>query len=176
MAGRTMGLSFGLERADTCFKRKYRWLLKIDGVCGQDGSAGVQTLPPSKAARPSLSFKEMEVPHLNETLFYPVKPEWKPITLSIFDLKKNKHPVFEWLKTIYNPQEGKWKPSVTGGQNGLKRRATLELYDGCGNTLEEWIFENAWPQGVEFGELDMGSSDLVTADITLRYDRAYIKE
>jgi hypothetical protein len=57
----------------------------------------------------------------------------------------------------------------------MKERATLEMYNGCGDVLETWVFENAWPQAVEFGDLDMSSSDVVTCDLTIRYDRAYIQ-
>ena len=165
-----MGFDFGLDRTDVCYKRKFRWLLKIDGVSAQ----GVDALPPSKAARPSMSFKESEVQHLTETLYYPSKPEWKPITLTIYDLKRNKHPVWEWLKLVYDPSAStnNWQAS---GDGEFKKDAIIELYDGCGTTIERWTIENAWPQAVEFGELDMGANDVITADITLRYDRAYIE-
>ncbi len=52
--------------------------------------------------------------------------------------------------------------------------ATLQLYDGCGCLIEEWKYEHAWPQTVDFGDLEMNNSEFVTADVTLRYDRAYI--
>ena len=54
-------------------------------------------------------------------------------------------------------------------------QASLILYDGCGNKIERWVFENVWPQSAEFGELDMQSSEVVTGDVTLRYDRAYVE-
>jgi len=162
-----MGLDFGL--GTDCFKHKFRWLFKIPDIC----ASGVNSLPPAKGARPNISFKEMEVQHINETLYYPSKPEWKPITLVLFDLKRNRHPVFDWFKNIYNPCNGEWKAS---GENNFKKTVTLELYDGCGNVIEEWRYDNAWPQAIEFGELDMGISEYLTIDITLRYDRAVIEQ
>jgi phage tail-like protein len=164
--GQTMGFDFGLGANDACFKRKFRWLLKIKDV----SATGIQTLPPMKGARPNVSFKEIEAKHLVETVYYPGRPEWKPITLVLFDLKRNKNPLIEWFKKIYDSQEGTWKPS---GENQFKKEATLELYDGCGTTIEKWTFENVWPQTIEFGDLDMGSSEVVTIEVTLRYDRAY---
>jgi len=179
MTAKTMGFDLGLSGGNTCFKRKFRWMLKLDGISGE----GVNALPPLRSARPSLSFKEMEVQHLNETIFYPSKPEWKPFPLSLYDLKKAekkvkdkteivdiKNPVVAWIKSIYDASSGDWKPS-----SGFKRNCTLEMYDGCGNVIETWTFENAWPQNIEFGELDMSSSDVMTIDLTLRYDRAYIE-
>ena len=79
------------------------------------------------------------------------------------------------MQQVYDPSEGgesKYKPSCDGFK---KRDAKLELYDGCGKILETWVYEGIWPQSVEFGDLDMTSSDVITCDLTLRYDRAYIK-
>jgi hypothetical protein len=168
--GRPMGMDFGLEKGDTCFKMRYRWLFKIPDI----SASGTNSLPPEKAARPSLNFKEMEVQHLNETLYYPSKPDWKPINLTLYDIKgPDEHPVFKWLQEAYNPCDGKWKPS---GSGQFKKTADLELYDGCGNLMELWTYENIWPQNVEFGELDMSNSEYVTADVSLRYDRAFIAD
>lgn len=179
-SGRNMGFDFGTDIADVCFKRKHRWLFRIENISG-GGDDGVNALPPSRSARPNVSFKEMEAQHLTETIYYPAKPEWKPITLVLYDIKKKTiHPIFEWVKKIYEPQKetDNWRPSciVSPIEDAkFKKRASLELYDGCGNIIEKWVFENIWPQQVEFGDLDMSSSDIVTLEMTMRYDRAYIE-
>lgn len=180
----SMGLQFGLESnslepnskkqfAKTCL-RKFRWLLKIDDI----SASGINSLPPSQSSRPNLSFTEMEVRHLNENFYYPGKPDWKPIQLVLYDVVKQnasgarRHPVFEWIKEVYDPKkDAKWKPA----SNGFIKRADLEMYDGCGNIVERWVFENAWPQSVDFGSLDMNNSEILTCDIVLRYARAYIE-
>ena len=172
-----MGFDFGLEKSTTVFKRKNRWLFKIDDI----SASGINSLPPSKSARPSISFKEMEAQHLTETVYFPGKPEWKPINLTLYDIKdcssSNEHVIFKWLRSCYDTlSESKWTPACTISETGWKfkeEQAELVLYDGCGNTLERWIFEGVWPQNIEFGELDMQSSDVITCDLTLRYDRAY---
>jgi hypothetical protein len=169
MARSTMGPDFGLGDDDVCFKRRFRWLLIIPQVSAE----GIDTLPPSKSARPSLSFKEIEAQHVSETIYFPGKPDWKPITLSLYDIKKNRHPVMEWIKKLYDPQQGSYKYSCEGFK---KDRATLELYDGCGEVIETWVYENVYPQNIEFGDLDMQNSEILTCDLTLRYDRAYIEE
>lgn len=167
--GRPMGLDFGLESPSVCYKRKYRWLFKIPDVSAE----GVNALPPSKGARPNLSFKEMEAQHLTETIYYPGKPEWKPVNLTLYEVGRKgvDHPVLKWIKELYNPENGTWKPSC----DGFKRfQCFLEMYDGCGELLERWVFENIWVQAIEFGDLDMSSSEVVVCDMTLRYDRAYV--
>lgn len=158
-----------------CMMRKFRWLFFINGVSDD----GTNALPPDKGARPSLSFKEIEAQHLNETIYFPGKPDWKPVTLTLFDLKKQNNPIFAWLKELYdvcgtNATDDKaiWKVPPPGA---FKKDGTLKMFDGCGNVMEEWVFKNMWPNNVEWGDLDMSSSDYVTVELTLRYDRAWVK-
>ena len=161
-----MGFDFGLEKDSVCMKRKFRWLFMIPEISAD----GANSLPPDKGARPSLSFKEIETQHLNEIIYYPGKPDWKPINLTLFDIKKNgnENPVFKWIKNQYDPSSGDWAAGTF-----KVGEATLNLYDGCGNVIEKWTFENVWPNNIEWGELDMSDSQYVTVDLTLRYDRAY---
>lgn len=165
-----MGFDFGLSDPNSCFKTKNKWLFKIEQISAD----GINSLPPAKSARPSLSFKEIEVQHMTETVYFPGKPDYKPINLTLYDLKRGpKHPILEWIYEIYNPKKNStYKPSCEGFK---KQQARLELYDGCGEVIETWIFESVWPQNIEFGELDMLTSEVVTCDLTLRYDRAYIE-
>lgn len=157
-----------------CFQRKFRWILQIDDISGVSTGTEITVLPPIKSARPSLSFKEMEVIGLNENIFYPVRPEWKPIPLTLIDLVKNKNPIFDWISIIYDASANStFNPVLNGPKGNFKKQANLFMLDGCGNTVEQWVYDNAYPQNIEWGELDMGESAIVTADLTLRYDRAY---
>ena len=170
---RSMGWDYGngsFMDKDICFKRKYRWMFYINNVCGE----GSPCLPPSKSARPSLSFKEMDATHVVETVYFPGRPEWKPINLTLYDVKKKSNPVIDWLKKTYEVSDrgAKWKPSCKGGIKIDVCR--IVLYDGVGETLEEWKLENVWPNNIEFGDLDYSQNDVTTIDLTLRYDRAYI--
>lgn len=164
-----------LGTGDVCVMRKFRWLFFIDGVCDD----GTSALPPDKGARPSLNFKEMEAQHLNETIYFPAKPDWKPITLTLFDLKLKRNPVFGWLREQYDVCGGEDPASETAiwkRPGAFKKDARLEMYDGCGNVVEKWWFKNAWPNNIEWGDLDMQNSDYVTVELTLRYDRAWVTD
>ena len=161
--GRSMGIGT-LGADNTCFKRKYRWLFEIPDVADE----GINALPAFKSSRPSLQFKEIELQHMSETLYYPGKPDWKPVSLTLYDIKKGQNTIFDWIKNYYDPN-GSFNYAV----DFKIHQATLKLYDGCGFNIEKWIFENVWCQNVEFGELDYALSDVVTVDLTMRYDRAY---
>jgi len=175
--GRPMGLG---KLTNSGFKRKYRWMFKLEQVVGDsnDGPQYVNALPPTKAARPNLTFKEIEVNHVSETVYFPGKPDWKPVSVTLYDLcMSSKHPVWNWITSYYKPEIDKGNLKFALAQNQtqqLKRTASLELYDGCGDVIETWTYENCYPQMIEFGELDMGQSEVVTCELTLRYDRAYV--
>lgn len=171
--GRNMGM--GKLGGDICMMRKFRWLFFIDDVSDD----GTNALPPDKGARPSLSFKEIEVQHLNETVYFPGKPDWKPIQLTLFDLKSNYNPVFEWLSEQYDVCGGDRQSSdfaYWSRPGNFKKDARLEMYDGCGNIMEKWFFKNVWPNNIEWGDLDMSNNEYVTVELTLRYDRAWVAE
>lgn len=167
-----MGLQFGLEKSNLCFKRANRWLFRIDKICADD-STGANVLPPEKSSRPTISFKEMDVNHLIEDVFYPAKPEWKPITITLFDLHLRENPIFKWIQEIYDPEEGSF---FEPNSKELIKECTLTMYDGCGEPIEKWIFEDCWPQNINFNTLDMGSSAIMMIELTLRFARAYISK
>lgn len=184
----SMGFQFGLENPETVYKRKNRWLFRIPGISADVGVLSTESLPPFRSARPAISFKEIEVQHLNETVYYPGKPEFKPINLTLYDIKCNRlgnsNPIFNWIERLYVPKEGRYDFVInieTLEQNGhladianLKLDAILELLDGCGECIEQWVFENCWPSSADFQDLEMGQTEILMVDVTLRYDRAYL--
>lgn len=176
-----MGLRFGLEDPGAIPKIKYRWLFKIGGISALDEN-GVKCLPPRRSSRPNLGWKEQDFQHLTEQIYFPLKPTWETVELTLFDICRgeNRNVVFDWISLaggsqgtpgFYDPQSGTFNPIV---DSQLKREGTLEMYDGCGNILESWTLENCYPQHIRWGELDMDSSDIVTCECTIRYDRAYV--
>lgn len=175
-----MGLQFGLQDGQYC-KRQHHWMFVVDGIIGD--TTAINALPPSKASRPHITFTEINVRHLIEDVFIPGKPDWKPITITVFDLVKNKNPIWDWITTFYNPGLGKlvapnYSPvapnSKAGINEGFFRQCQLQMFDGCGIQNELWTYEDAWPQQINFQTLDYGQQDVMMADITLRYARAYI--
>jgi hypothetical protein len=172
-----MGSPMGFFFSRASWKKKNRWKITIPGYVDSE-SLSANVLPPLKAGRPSIS---------------PGKPEWGTLDITLYDLRCNQNPLFNWLKRIYDPQLGVYgylvNPSSVNTlttttlpaagttqavSGGFKvSQAQLELLDGCGNVVEQWVYEGVWPQKIDWGELDMGSSDVITADVSLRYDRAW---
>lgn len=169
---RPMGIPF----ASAHFKKKNRWRFVVQGVIDMENFQS-PVLPPVKSARPNISFKEIAIEHLIETITIPGKPEWQPLEVTLYDLQCNKNPMFTWLKKLYDPDRGAYKYLLGQGDQSFKvPQADLELVNGCGDAMERWRYEGLWPQKIDWGDLDMGSSEVVTVDVTFRYDRAYYIE
>ncbi len=150
-----------------CMRKKNAWEFLIPGI-SQDG---INSLPPSKAARPSITLKKFEAIHLAETVSFPGRPEWKPIQLTLYDLKKRVHPVWDWIKRVYDPLVGKMDFPCSPD---FKKTAQLRHYTACGDVLDLWVLHECWPEVAEFGELDYADGGIITCDITLNYTRAYL--
>ncbi len=173
----SMGIGV-LGSPDTCFLRKFRWMINIEDVAGDQTTAtNGNILPPSRSARPNLSFKEMEAQHLNETIFFPGKPDWKPINITLYGIRKNPNPVYNYIKKLYHVKNDKYNYNYPIDSGYIIPTVSLEMLSGSGNIMERWIYEDCWFQNIDFGsDLDMSNSEVVMIELIMRYARAYIED
>lgn len=170
--GILMGLG-DLAGPDLVFKRKYRWTFQVEPNCGPVIPAAFVKL----ASRPNLTIEETEINFLHGKMWIPGKGTWETITVTYYDIGNGGAGVtglFSWLAAVYNFTDpvGLSQSSIIGqgvGSNGYAAFGYLDLYDGCGQVMEEWVLEQLWPQAINFGELDYSSSEEVTIELTLRY-------
>jgi hypothetical protein len=78
-----------------------------------------------------------------------------------------------WIKPFYSPEVGIYNYVLDAK---YKKEAILTMLDGCGNTIESWTFENAYPEEINFDDLDMSSNDILNISLSLKYDRAYFND
>lgn len=154
-----------------------RFAFLIEGVTMY---GGLDVKPTHKAQRPNISFKEIVLEHLTETIYMPGKVEFKPIQITLYDTYNpalnKENPVFKWIESYYYPTDGVYgfgAQNNVQGANQFKKTAYLNMYDGSGCLVESWEFQNAWPQDINFNEVDYSSNDVMSIDLTLRYDRCF---
>lgn len=170
-----MGIGFA---SSVVFKRQNRFLMYIPEVTHRGANANrflTDILIEEKSARPKLSFKPFEVPHLAETIWFADRPEWQPIVVTLFDVAETS-PAWEWISNIYNIRNdnGDVRMNFYGSLNGnFKKNIKIFMLDGCGYAMEAWTYMNAFPTEIDFGEVDMAQNNVMKVTMTLRYDRAY---
>jgi hypothetical protein len=166
-----MGLEL-LGGEQVIFKRKFRWGLEVQ-VCGN------RTIPEhfvKLAARPNLSIEETEINMKNAKTWIPGKASWESITVTYYDVanvQDNKliH-LWEWLTSVYNfadPEGIRGQLNMGSALQDYRGQATIRMYSGCGDTLETWQLRDAWPQAVNFQDLDFAASEEMTIELTIRY-------
>ena len=155
----------------TIIKRKFRWTLEFD--------ADNFYVPPSfvkLASRPNINIEETEINYLNAKTWIPGKATWETINVTYYDVAGSENvDLWSWLATVYNFLDRGNNPTQASMRSDYAAIGTLKLYDGCGKDLETWTLEDCWPQAVNFGGLDMASSDDVNIEVTLRYSNAIFK-
>ena len=144
-------------------KRKFRWILQIDGV----DAFALKT-----AARPSLTFDETMIDFINTKRWISGKQTWNPIAITTHDpiAPSAAQKVMDWVRLNYEPLTGRM-----GYATFYKKNITLKLLDPQGTVVELWDITGAWTQDVNFGDLDYASSDNVEVSFTLRYDNATLQ-
>lgn len=169
-----MGLNNYLSDQNLIGKMTNRWELTISGICGNYGPDG--TIPPyfvKTAGRPKMKVTPIEINYLNAKGYWPGKVEWEAIEVEYRDMAtKDIAPLYRWLNTIYtfNSAKGNVKQfSMASKPQDWGASAQLSLYDGLGNTLEQWSFKYCFPENVDWGDLKYEEMEFASVKLTLRY-------
>ena len=162
-----MAIQMGLGRLggeNIVHKRKFRWTFEVRRTGG-----GVPASFVKMAARPNISIEETEINFLNGKTYLPGKGTWETITVTYYDVGSDDNiPLWTWLADVYNFTDpvGTYQNSKRSCYSGL---GVCTMYNGCGEAMERWTLGDAWPQAVNFGELDYSSSEEATIEVTIRY-------
>jgi len=134
-------------------RRAHRWVFETLGPVAPNVLLLLQS-----AQRPSFSFEEPEMHHNQEKVYFAGKQSWEPISLVWYDGEQSP----DVSEAVYN----------VAAVNVYKAEASLQVQDGQGAPNERWEMYGVWPQAVNYQELNYTSTDLMTVEATMRYDRA----
>tara|TARA_Y100000296_G_scaffold84673_1_gene118497 strand:- start:631 stop:1152 length:522 start_codon:yes stop_codon:yes gene_type:complete len=168
----------GLEWADTTIepKRQFRWTLQFTGLGGQQ----VPTWVIRTANKPKFSITESSHKYLNHTFYFPGRVEWEEISVTLVDpvtpdASQGLLAMLRGAGYVYPYDQMQGAPVQTIAKYSAQSvigDVRITQYNQFGGAADEWILKNAWIKSVDFGALDYESDDLVTIDLTLRYDWA----
>lgn len=170
-----MGLGV-LGSGDTVFKRKFRWTMEFQGVCGIDSNDISPTFVKA-TKRPTLSIEETPINYLNGIMYIPGKGTPDELTVNYYDVASKQGSeaiasLFGWLATVYDFTDSinltqSSAQNVAGGYTA--NLGLLKMLDGCGELIDGFAYLNPWPKQINFGELDYGTNEECTVDCTFRY-------
>jgi hypothetical protein len=168
-----MGLG-DLGTGNVVFKRKFRWTFEINWCCNSTPARQVPASFVKMGNRPQIEIDETEINYLNGKMFIPGKGTWQPLSVTYYDVAgagvsgSATSELLSWIASVYEFNEPNCL-RMNSTVDSYAGQAKLMLYDGCGNPLEAWVLNDCWPKTVNWGDLDMGSSDACTIELTLRY-------
>lgn len=192
-------MGFGqLGNPDVVFKRKYRWMFSIETDCN-NGKIPAHFVKLASRPNLTIEETEINFLHGKMWIPGKGSWETITVTFydlgGANTVAGGMGALYSWIATVYNftgqaganvgvgagsagatgaklSQSSKrgTSPGGSGGNTGgYAAVGTLDLYDGCGTSMETWKLGHMWPQAVNFGELDYSSSEEVTIELTLRY-------
>jgi len=141
-------------------KRKFRWLLQIDGV---------DAFVLKTAARPQITFEETVIDYINTKRYVSGKGAWNPIAITLHDpiAPSAAQKVMSWVRLNYESLTGRM-----GYASFYKKDISLKMLDPQGAVVELWDLQGCWVVDSNFGDLDYASSDNLEIQCSLRYDNA----
>ena len=154
-------------------KRKYRYILDV----GKADLESYESWVIQKVNRPSFSISEATHAYLNHQFYFPGRLTWENVSFSVVDAvnRDSTAILMSWLSASgyrlpRNADQADAKGTISKGSSVMK--CIINAIDADGNHVDQWELHNAWILSANLGEYDYTSDDLMSIDITLKYDYA----
>ena len=143
-------------------KLQNRFLMKIDGI---------PSYLIKKISRPSISFGEVVLDHINVKRKIKGKANWDNITCELYDpvTPSGAQAVMEWVRLSHESVTGR-----DGYSDFYKKTIHIHTLGPVGDVVEEWILKGAYCQNANFGDMDQTSDTPANISMTIVMDYAIL--
>lgn len=147
-------------------KKQHQFILSIDGP-GPGESIPSYLIKAS--AKPSFTNGEVALDYINVQRYVKGKTVWNTIALTLYDaiVPSGAQAVMEWARQHHESLTGR-----DGYSSHYKRNIRIQQLSPLGEVIEEWKLNGAFINESNFGSLDWSTEDVVTIEMTIRYDWA----
>ena len=143
-------------------KLQNRFLMVIDGIPSKKKK---------KISRPSISFGEVVLDHINVKRKIKGKANWDNITCDLYDpvTPSGAQAVMEWVRLSHESVTGR-----DGYSDFYKKNIHIKTLGPVGDVVEEWILKGAYCQNANFGDMDWTSDTPANISMTIVMDYAVL--
>ena len=143
-------------------KLQNRFLMAIDGI---------PSYLIKKVSRPSVTFGEIVLDHINVKRKIKGKANWDNITCDLYDpvTPSGAQAVMEWIRLSHESVTGR-----DGYSDFYKKEVKIRTLGPVGDVVEEWILKGAYVQNANFGDMDWTSETPANISITIVMDYAIL--
>ena len=140
-------------------KLQNRFIMKIDGI---------PAYLIKKIARPSITFNNVVLDHINVKRKIKGKANWEPVSCDLYDpvTPSGAQAVMEWVRLSHESVTGR-----DGYSDFYKKDIRIHTLGPVGDIVEEWILKGAFCVNANFGDMDWTSD--TPANITLNVEMDY---
>ena len=143
-------------------KLQNRFLMKIDGI---------PSYLIKKIARPSVTFGEIVLDHINVKRKIKGKANWDNVSCDLYDpvTPSGAQAVMEWVRLSHESVTGR-----DGYSDFYKKDINILTLGPVGDVVEEWILKGCYVQNANFGDMDWTSEAPANINITMVMDYAIL--
>jgi len=123
------------------------------------------------SSKPSMENGEVVIDTINVQRKVKGKSTWSNITLTLYDpiVPSGAQAVMTWIRAHHESATGR-----DGYTDDYKKDITLKGLGAAGQVVEEWTIKGAYIQSCNWGSYDWSTEDIVTIEMTLAYDYAFL--
>ena len=143
-------------------KLQNRFLMNIDGI---------DSYLIKKISRPTISFGEIVLDHINVKRKIKGKANWENISCELYDpiTPSGAQSVMEWVRLSHESVTGR-----DGYSDFYKKDIRIKTLGPVGDVVEEWIIKGAYCQNASFGDMDWTSDAPVSITMNIVMDYAIL--
>ena len=143
-------------------KQQNRFLMDIEGV---------PAYLIKQVARPTVSFNEVVLDHINVKRKLKGKANWEPISCQLYDpvTPSGAQAVMEWVRLSHESVTGR-----DGYSDFYKKDIRIKTLGPVGDVVEEWILKGVYCQNASFGDMDWTSDAPVSITMNIVMDYAIL--
>jgi hypothetical protein len=133
--------------------------------------AGIPSYLIKKIARPSITFGEIVLDHINVKRKIKGKANWDNISCELYDpvTPSGAQAVMEWIRLSHESVTGR-----DGYSDFYKKEIRISTLGPVGDVVEEWILKGAYCQAANFGDMDWSSEAPANISLTIVMDYAIL--
>ena len=144
-------------------KTQNRFMMYIDGI---------PAYLIKKIDRPSITFGEVVLDHINVKRKLKGKGDWGSITCDLYDpvVPSAAQAVMEWVRLHHESVTGR-----DGYSDFYKKDIVMNTLGPVGDKVEEWTIKGAFISSATFGDMDWATEDPINIELTIKYDYAVLQ-
>ena len=133
---------------------------------------GVPAYLIKKVSRPTITFEEVVMDHINIQRYVKGKGAWQDLATEMYDpvVPSAAQACMEWVRLSHESVTGR-----DGYSDFYKKDVVINVLGPVGDKVEEWTLKGAWIKEAAFGDLDWATNDAAVISCTLKFDYAILQ-